>query len=219
MKADDFRRLIEKGDVDGLRGALTSDPALASQPIRWILNQENHSDPLHYVSDCVSHGWLKYGQEGKIAEVLLAHGAAIEGTADRESPLLGSASLGVEAVSKVLIEAGAALERTSIFGARALHWAAWVGSPSIVELLVAHEVDLEARCSKYGATPLFWAVHGYGPNGPKQKKGQVRAAQVLIEAGAKVDTSNRDDLSALALSKLSVARDMYELLLLHKAPE
>ena len=83
MKAEDFRLLIERGDVDGIRGVLKSDPALASQPIRWILNQENHSDPLHYVSDCVSHGWLDNGKTGKIAELLLAHGAAIEGTAGR----------------------------------------------------------------------------------------------------------------------------------------
>src|SRR5579862_8927517 len=141
MNAEDFRLLMERGDVDGLRGALKSDPVLASQPIRWFLKQENLSDPLHYVSDCVSHGWLSSGTEGTIAEVLLAHGAAIEGTAGRESPLIGSASLGAERVSKVLIEAGAALERTSIFGARALHWAAWVGSSSTVELLVAHKAD------------------------------------------------------------------------------
>ena len=94
-------------------------------------------------------------------------------------------------MSKVLIERGAALERTSIFGARALHWAAWLGTATTVELLVAHHADLEARCSKFGATPLFWAVHGYGPNGPRLKKDQVAAAKILIQAGAPVDTTNQ----------------------------
>src|ERR1700676_5698172 len=116
MNVDDFRLLIEKGNVDGMRGALESEPALANQTIRWFLNQQNESDPLHYVSDCFGHGWLINGREGEIAEVLLAFGAAIEGTEDRESPLIGSASLGAEKVSKVLVEAGAPRDTPPIFG-------------------------------------------------------------------------------------------------------
>src|SRR5437588_12079166 len=92
------------------------------------------------------------------SEVLLAYGAAIDGTDNRESPLIASVSLGAERVSKVLVEAGAALESTSIFGARALHWAAWIGAPSTVELLVAHNANIEARCSEFGATPPLWPV-------------------------------------------------------------
>jgi len=144
--------------------------------------------------------------------VLLAYGAAIDGTENRESPLIASASLGAEKVSTVLVEAGAALESTSVFGSRALHWAAWIGTPSTVELLVAHNVNIEARCSEFGATPLFWAVHGHGPNGPKQKRDQVGAARMLIQANAIVDTANKHGVSALELSKRSGNRDMYELL-------
>ncbi len=219
MKAEDFRVLIERGDVQAIRRALASDRALANQTIHWVLNQKNQSDPLHYVSDCVGNGWLTNGMEGEVAEALLEHGAAIEGTENRESPLIASASLGAEKVSKVLIERGAALERTSIFGARALHWAAWLGSATTVELLVAHHADLEARCSKFGATPLFWAVHGYGPNGPRLKKDQVAAAKILIQAGATVDTTNQEGLSAIELSGLGGQRDMYELLNRHLAPD
>jgi hypothetical protein len=212
MTVEDFRLLIEQGNVDAIRQALASEPQLANQTIRWVFNQQNRSDPLHYVSDCVSNGWLTNGREGEIVEVLLEHGAAIDGTENRESPLIGSVSLGVEKVSKVLIEAGAALERTSVFGSRVLHWAAWLGAASTVELLVAHHASLEARCSKFGATPLFWAVHGYGPNGPKLKKDQVGAAKILIQAGALVDTSNSDGLTALELSKLCGKHDMFDLL-------
>jgi uncharacterized protein len=212
MTVDDFRLLIERGDVDGIRDALESEPALANQTIRWFLNRQNESDPLHYVSDCIGNGWLTNGKEGEIAEALLAYGAAIDGTEKRESPLIAATSLGAEKVSKVLVEAGAALESTSIFGSRALHWAAWIGTPSTVELLVAHNANIEARCSEFGATPLFWAVHGYGPDGPKQKKDQVGAARTLIQAGARVDTAIRQGVSALELSKLCASRDMYELL-------
>jgi len=212
MSNDDFRKLIERGDVTNLRQALESEPTLANQPIRWFLNQQNESDPLHYVSDCVGQGWLTNGAEGEIAAVLLAHGAAIDGNESRESPLIASVSLGAEKVTKVLVEAGAQLEATSIFGARALHWAAWMGSSSTVKLLLTHGAKIEMKCSEFAATPLFWAVHGYGPNGPKEKADQVGAARILIEAGAKVDTTNKQGMSAIELSKGCERSDMHALL-------
>src|SRR5918993_3625541 len=78
MSDDTFRRLIEQGDLEGVRRALERDSTLANRTIRWHLNQDNESDPLHYVSDCVSQGWLTNGREGELAELLLAHGAAID---------------------------------------------------------------------------------------------------------------------------------------------
>ncbi len=211
MTDDTFRRLIEQGDVEGVRRALERDPTLANRTIRWHLNQDNESDPLHYVSDCVSQGWLTNGREGELAELLLAHGAAIDGNEGRESPLIGSASLGAEKVSTVLIQAGAALDATALYNASALHWAAWVGASTTVEQLVARGVELEAKDSEFGATPLFWAVHGYGPNGP-EKKDQVGAAKVLLAAGANARTSNKEGCSALEMADTCAARDMYELL-------
>ncbi len=212
MSDDRFRVLIERGDAEGVRNALEADPGLANRTIRWFLNQENDTDPLHYVSDCVANGWLTNGQEGQVATLLLASGAAINGSEGREAPLIGSASLGVERVSRVLVEAGAGLEATSIFGARALHWAAWIGTSSTVALLVAHGAEIEVRCSEFGASPLFWAVQGYGPRGPREKRDQVGAARILMEAGAKVETTNNRGVSALEQSNGYDRRDMYEVL-------
>ena len=212
MSDDELRLLIERGDAVGVGSALASEPGLANRTIRWYLNRANESDPLHYVSDCVGNGWLTNGKEGEIVELLLAHGAAIDGTEGRESPLIAAASLGAESVANLLIERGAELEATSIFGARALHWAAWMGSRSTVERLIEHGAAVEPRCTEYGATPLFWAVHGYSPKGPEEKKDQVGAAQILIKAGASVNTANKLGLSALELSKLCVRDDMYEVL-------
>ena len=212
VQSADLRRLIDKGDVESVRRALESRPALANEPIDWVLNQSNRSDPLHYVSDCVGHGWLTDAKACAIAKVLLAHGSAIDGNENRESPLIASVSLGAERVSQLLVEAGADLERTSVFGARALHWAAWMGSLSTVECLLKRRSNIEARCSEFGATPLFWAVHGYGPNGPMPKKAQVGSAKALIQAGATVQTANKQGLSALELSRQCGRRDMLELL-------
>ena len=211
MSDDSFRRLIEQGDVQGARHALDRDPTLANRTIHWHLNRDNESDPLHYISDCMSNGWLTNGSEGELAELLLAHGAALDGSAGRESPLIAAASLGAEKVAAVLIKAGAALESTSIYQARALHWAAWVGLSATVEHLVARGAELEAKDSEFGATPLFWAVHGYGPNGP-EKKDQVGAARILLAAGANARTSNKEGRSALEMADTCAKRDMYELL-------
>ena len=211
MSDDTFRRLIEQGDVEGVRRALARDSTLENRTIRWHLNQDNETDPLHYVSDCVSQGWLTNGREGELAELLLAHGAAIDGNEGHESPLIGSASLGAEKVSTVLIQAGAALEATALYNASALHWAAWLGASGTVEQLVARGAGLEAKDSEFGATPLFWAVHGYGPDGP-EKKDQVGAARILLAAGANARTSNKQGRSALELADTCAARDMYELL-------
>ena len=212
MADEGFRRAIEQGAVQAVRSALEADPALANRTIRWHLNQDNESDPLHYVSDCVGHGWLTNGKEAEIAALLLSHGAQINGTQGRESPLIASISLGAESVSRLLIEAGAELEATSIYGSRALHWAAWMGAPGTVELLIARGAQIEPKDSEFEATPLFWAVHGYGPHGPSPKKDQVRAAQILIDAGADPRTVNKQGMSALELAKICERNDMFELL-------
>jgi len=201
MNAEAFRVLIEAGNLEGLRGALASDPELANTTIRWFHHQQNESDPLHYVSDCVSRGLLVNGREGEIATLLLESGAAIDGSAGRETPLIGAASLGAENVARVLVEAGAALEASSVFGARALHWAAWTGSPGTVGLLVSRGAQIEARCREFGATPLFWAVHACGPDGPHTRKDPVGAARILITAGARVDTGNRQGVAARDLAR------------------
>ena len=63
-------------------------------------------------------------------------------------------------MARVLIEAGAAIEPAALFGATALHWAAYMGIADTVELLIERGADIEARCTEFEATPLFWAVQG-----------------------------------------------------------
>ena len=169
-KNNSFRKLIETGDVEGIKAALESNPGLANETIVWFLNQENESDPLHYVSDCVFNGLLSHQNALAIARLLLEFGAQANGSKGRETPLIGATSLGVSDVACLLIDSGAELESTSIFGSRALHWAASVGLPETVEKLIDHGAELEAKCTEFGATPLFWAVHAMGPDGPNKKK-------------------------------------------------
>ncbi len=210
MTEDTLQRLIESGDVEGVNDLLTSRPELATQTVHW---RGNESDPLHYVADCVSNSGLSNGRDDELASVLLRHGAQINGSSGRESPLVAAASLGAEKVARVLIEAGADLEATSIFGAKALHCAAWLGLTSTVDLLVRHGSAIETKCTKFGATPLFWAVQGFSRRGPKEKRDQIGAAKVLIEAGANVQTKNKDGESALERAKESDSAAMHDLIL------
>ena len=173
MSDERFRLLIEAGDLQGLKGSLASDPGLANRSVAWFLNQKNESDPLHYVCDCVFNDWLDDARASEIAALFLEHGALIEGTEGKESPLIAATSLGTETVAKLLIDSGANIEATAVFGARPLHWAASVGLPSIVELLIQRGAELEAKCTEFGATPLYWAVFGFGPHGPKKKRDSV----------------------------------------------
>ncbi len=87
-----------------------------------------------------------------------------------------------------------------------------MGSSATVELLLSRGAQVEPRGSEFGATPLFWAAHGYGPNGPKQKQDQLGAAKLLMGAGARVDTVNKAGLSAVELSRHGAQQDLYELL-------
>jgi methionine synthase I (cobalamin-dependent) len=129
--------------------------------------------------------------------------------------LLASVSLGAEQVSRVLIDAGADLETTSLFGARALHWAAWVGASATVGLLIENGAAIDARDTEFGATPLFWAAHGYGPNGPVKKNDQVGAAKLLMAAGANMAATNKHGVSVIALARTCARQDLHELLQRH----
>jgi ankyrin repeat protein len=200
-KAIQFREYIENGNFAGLKCFLQKHPEYSNRKVKWQLNQENESDPLHYVSDCVFNGWLTSRNEAEITKLLLNHGANIDGNEGAESPLIGSTSLSVDNVSEVLIEAGANIDLVSVFGANALHWAAYVGTPNVVDSLLKKGAPIETKCSEFNATPLFWAVQGFSKYGQKVKNEQVAAARVLIDAGADVHTENIEKITALRRSK------------------
>lgn len=199
MNDNELKIAIESGDVQRVSALLDAEPALARGTIRWVLNRENQSDPLHFVSDCVSNGTIGDECAAEIARLLIAKGAAVDGTEGRETPLIGAVSLGAEAVAASLIAAGADIAKTAVFGATPLHWAAWMGMPATVESLIAHGSDIEARCAEFGATPVFWAAHGFGPSGPGRGD-QTAAAACLIEAGANLSTANKHGVSLIDLA-------------------
>ena len=212
MNNNSLRLAIENGDEPAVEAILQSDSGATNRPISWLMNQANVSDPLHYVSDCCFNGSLTNGSEAAIARLLLKHGARVDGNDGRESPLIGAASLGVSSVAEILIGAGADVRLTSVFGANALHWAAYVGLPETVALLLANGAEIETRCTEFAATPLFWAVQGFSRHGPKRKRDQLGAARVLIDAGACADTCNKLGTSLLERAGESDSPKMRDLI-------
>lgn len=213
MNNEIFRKMIQNGDLAGLIGALASNPELVNQGVKWYLNQQNESDPLHYVCDCVFNDWLDETVAAEIVSLLIENGALIEGTEGKESPLIAATSLGCESVAKLLINSAANLEATGVFGARPLHWAASMGLSSTVELLIHKGAELEEKCMEFAATPLYWAVFSFGSHGPNRKRDPIESAKVLLDAGANLDTTNNQGVSALKCSEQADSTEMYDLLI------
>jgi ankyrin repeat protein len=106
------------------------------------------ASPLGYVAmqryDTARDEWRNVAGTGELARVLIAADAPVDGTPDeRETPLITAASYGDAAVARVLIEAGADLERRAsddaggVPGGTALLHAAVFGMTDVVDVLVA----------------------------------------------------------------------------------
>jgi len=174
---------------------------------------------LHYVCDSVVNVGLAEDRAAKVAALLLEFGAEIEGSPGRESPLIAATSLGVAGVAQLLVEAGADIEATALFGARPLHWAAYLGLPTTVETLLDRGAAIEAKCTEFGATPLFWSAHAFRTQRPEKYQALIAAAKVLIAAGARVDPTNKDGMTAAQCARRAKSPDLYELLRQHSDEE
>ncbi|MEM7252386.1 MAG: ankyrin repeat domain-containing protein [Pseudomonadota bacterium] len=196
IDSEPVRLAIESGNADRLRILVTTNVEAANTPVVWG-DGNNVTDPLHYVSDCYFNHTITDRQAQSMATVLLAAGARVDGDPAREAPLLGATSLGAGIVADILIEAGADISQTSIFGANALHWAAYMGLRGTIQKLLAVGAPVDQRCTEFQATALFWAAQGFSRHGPDPKREQVGAAHVLLDHGADPQTKNVEGVSVL----------------------
>jgi hypothetical protein len=181
---------IRKGDAEELRRALSADPAQANALISWGENCRILTHPLHYVSDMLFNGVLPKGKELPLIDALLEAGALVDFRKEGkdETPLIGAASLGAEAVAIRLLDTGAQPHLRGQGGETALHWAALFGEHRLAQRLI-EGADLELEDAQYHSTPLGWAVHGLcepPADNPANHGHQRQVAALLVAAGAKV---------------------------------
>ncbi|KAF2191875.1 hypothetical protein K469DRAFT_344388 [Zopfia rhizophila CBS 207.26] len=112
----------------------------------------------------------------------LQHVAVLEGDIKEKTLLSHAAGRGHEAVVKLLLEKGAALESKSNSGRTPLSWAAQNGHEAVVvKLLLEKGAVLESK-SNSGRTPLSWAA----------QNGHEAVAKLLLEKGAVLESKDKD---------------------------
>ena len=124
-----------------------------------------------------------------VAQVLIDAGADIDTQTNcnlSRSPLHTACILGTLDVVKMLVEAGAGVRATDTKGRTCLHVAACCGYTETVRYLVSlPEVDVNHQDSDDNHTALQYAMEG----------NHTDVAQVLIHAGADIDTQNNEGCS------------------------
>ena len=143
---------------------------------------------------------LYYRQEASV-ERLLAEGPELD--------LFEASALGkVERLEELLREAPDDLGDLSTDGFTALHFACFFARPEAVEVLLRHRPPLEQVARNPTAVaPLNSAVAG----------GSLRAAELLLEAGANVDVRQAEGFTPLMGAAFAGNTVMLELLLRHGA--
>ena len=89
-----------------------------------------------------------------------------------------AARTGNEAVVKVLVEKGAAVDSADQSGRTPLSWAAENGQEAVAKVLVEKGAAVDSA-DEDGRTPLSWAA----------ENGQEAVVKVLVEKGAAVDSA------------------------------
>lgn len=201
MNSDSIKQAIESGNIAELDALLTATPELANTKIIWGPEKRNRTDPLHYIGDCVSTGKLPPDIDHKLGQVLLNHGALLNGSEHAETPLIGATSLKAGNLANLLIDKGADIHATSVHGATALHWSCYTGLPNTTEKLLNAGAHIEEKCTQFHATPLFWGIHAIRFGSDKNHYKMIAAIKVLLQAGADRQTVNYQNYSALQLAE------------------
>ena len=149
------------------------------------------------------------GNPAMIERLLKAGADANAVSTEGETALMTVARTGVVAAAKVLLDHGAKVDaREEWHGQTALMWAVDEKHPEMVQELIAHRADVNAvsNINKWerqvtseprdkwlplgGLTPLLFAA----------RQGCVECAKVLLEGGAKINTTDPDGISPVLLA-------------------
>ena len=82
------------------------------------------------------------------------------------------------------IQAGARLPRPH--GQTGLHWAAYGGHAETVRVLLAWSAPVDVRDDRFGATPLGWALHGWGESEHDATRSRYYEVVALLTAAGAI---------------------------------
>lgn len=196
--------ILDEGDLSALVLALEAEPELANTA---VAEGEHAPHPIHAVCDRVFDGRLEEDTALPLVDALIEAGAHLDHVhaANGDGLLASALSLSCPQIAKRLLEAGAPFDRTGLFGALPIHWAAIMGMADLVEDLLARGSDFLLREPKFDSTPLGWAIEGWA-SPPKGSKGQqIKCAARLVEAGAIVEPQWRSSERICKDEALSLA--------------
>ena len=182
-------------DYEGLRRALSENPALANEGMPFDEKNQALAHPLHRVCDGVFVGTYSDDDAVTLASILLDHGAHVDGfglVPLEDTPLMAAASLLAEQTGILYTNRGANIFHVGGGGATALHWAAWTGLEKLVNRLISAGADIHLRCIDHESSPLLWAVHGYTFRNGANRRNQLDCIRLLLAAGAEKNTYNRE---------------------------
>lgn len=197
IKQPSIKKLIEQMDSNGLRLLLTERPELANEditiPFDFYCRVKAH--PLHRLCDAVFAGKMIEEEAIVLAEILLEHGAHIDG--DKQSgggtPLQAAASLHAELLGVFYIEKGADVNYTyPEDGASALHWAAFCGREKLVDKLLQSNAIIDEPDTEHQSTPLGWAIHCLMSEDKANRHNQPVCIQLLLNAGANIEKLDKE---------------------------
>jgi GNAT superfamily N-acetyltransferase len=137
-------------------------------------------------------GACRRGDEARARELLAGDDALLARLRDDEM-IARAAADGNDGAVALLHDLGVPLSnRGGGMGGTPLHWAAWWGRVSTVELLLDRGADPLADSPNLFSTPLGWAVHG-SRNSPRAgDEDYLVVARRLAEAGAPIEPRYAD---------------------------
>jgi hypothetical protein len=182
-----MRDLINNKDLNGIKQALSTNPALANEGLPYDAVNTVKAHPLHRICDGVFSGTYTDEEGVEMARLFLEYGANVNGNAlieKQDTPLLAASSLHADQVAILYIENGANINHPGCHGGTALHWAAWCGRPTVVKRLIREGAEINKRCIDFESTPLFWAIHGLKSGDNANLPDYVECVSLLMQAGA-----------------------------------
>lgn len=158
-------------------------------------------------------------QEGNVDVIraLLDHGAnPNQGNLEGETPLMVAARAGHMAAAELLLEHGADINAKEAWGGQnALMWASAQSQPAMMQLLIAHGADLNEhgtarlwdRRTLSEPRPKDMNKGGFNPILYAARQGCVECVKVLAAAGADLNVTDPDRVSALNLALINLHFD------------